>query len=116
MSVVQDAIKQLVLRKGAIASSNEDWVYGWYGDEDYEHATNRRKKICGGWVETPQSEIIEYTYDEFIDTFAGNHSRNVLAISHVACMCGKYKDVTVGVQGSTGDLLSELLTVKKEYK
>ena len=111
----QEAVKAVVLEKGEVCSEAEHWTYGWK-DWDREHYLDMRAGKCLRWSATVDSEVIEYSFSEFMDTFNGNEDKTVLALTHVFCDCGKYRDRTIGYEGSTADLLGELLLVRRETK
>lgn len=111
MSFKEDAIKFL-LAKGT-ATSEGGWVYGWQG---YNDPSDPGHSVGCHWVATPESEVIEYSFSEFTDTFHDPEHKVLLGLTHVDCQCRKLKDVTLGIEGGAMTLLHELLGIKKEYR
>ncbi len=111
MSFKEDA-KKFLLEKGTITTGG-GWVYGWQGCSE---PTDEGHSVGCHWVDTPESEIIEYSFSEFTDTFHDAENKVLLALTHVNCQCRKLKDVTLGIEGGAMTLLHELLGIKKEYR
>ena len=109
MSSFQEEVTKFLLEKGEVASGG-GWTYGW---RDYNW--DRREHKCP-WIATGDSEVIEYSFSEFTDTFSDNENKVLLALTHVNCTCGKYTDVTIGVEGGAVELLHSLLEIKTEYR
>lgn len=108
----KEEVKKFLLTKGT-ACVGGDWVYGWqsmYSTQDEGHWVG-----CI-WTPTDGSEVVEYAFSAFEDTEADNTSKTLLALTHVNCLCGKLKDVTLGVEGGVMELLHGLLGIKKEYR
>lgn len=108
----KEEVAAYLLTKGT-ATCGGDWVYGWqsmYSPRDEGHSVG-----CH-WVATDESEVVEYSFSEFQDTFSPNENKVLLALTHVDCQCRKLKDVTIGVEGGAMDLLHNLLGIKKEYR
>jgi hypothetical protein len=104
-----EEVRKFLLEKGE-ATGGGDWTYGW---RDYNR--DRREHKCP-WVTTEESKVIEYSYSEFTDTFSDNENKVLLALTHVNCTCGKYTDVTIGVEGGAVELLHSLLDIGREYR
>lgn len=111
MSFIEET-KAFLLRKGT-ATNEGGWVYGWQG---YHEPTDEGHSGGCHWVETPESEVVEYSFSEFTDTFSDNENKTLLALTHVNCMCRKLKDVTIGIEGGAMELLHELLGIRKDYR
>lgn len=115
------AAQELILRTGHPATqvqpTGSDWLYGWVDHEADEHFHG--PEACK-WEAGMETELVEYSYSEFGDTFGGNNDVHVMALTHAHCVCGRYKDCTVGRQATVSALLAELLgptplTVRREY-
>lgn len=111
----QEAVKSVVLKKGELCDEGEFWTYGWK-DWDRDHYLDMRSGKCSGWTAGTESEVVEYSFSEFVDTFNGNEDKTVLALTDVSCGCGQFRNRTIGYEGSTADLLGELLLVRRETK
>lgn len=111
MSFKDEATKLLLAR--GVATEEGDWTYGWRGF--YSPSDDGHSAGCH-WVSTDESEIVEYSFSEFEDTFSGNTNKVVLSLTHVNCQCRKLKDVTLGIEGGAIKILHELLGVKIEYR
>lgn len=114
------AARATVLKGGVPADTEKNWTYGWQVfDWDHNEKTLASDPTCM-WRETIETEMIEYTFSEFNGTFTDNTDKTVLALTHVVCSCGKYKDTTIAIEGSVGDLLKQLLEdeldIKREHK
>lgn len=112
MSDFKDEVKKFLLRKG-YACAEDNWVYswrGWYTPQDDGHSVG-----CH-WVATDASEVVEYSFSSFVDTFSENENKVLLALTHVNCQCRKLQDLTIGVEGGAMELLHDLLGIKKEYR
>jgi hypothetical protein len=116
----REAAIAAVLKRGyLVRQDSEGWYWGWQ-EWDHDHAQLQRDGGCQWVTSGGASTLKEYAFDEFDHTDADDslHS-TILAVTHVYCTCGLYKNREVAVQGSTGDLLGMLLDVgeiKKEYK
>jgi|SRR5215217_5364973 len=106
MSFKED-VTAFLLKNGTEASEG-DWVYGWT-------AWNDKHENCS-WFATDESEVVEYSFSSFTDTFSGNEDKTVLALTNVTCSCGKTKNTTIGLEGGAMELLHKLLGIKKEYR
>lgn len=111
MSFKEEVITYL-LAKGT-ATHEDDWTYGWHG-----HYSPRDEGHSVGcyWVPTDASEVVEYTFSEFVDTFSGSEHKVLLALTHVDCKCRKLKDVTIGIEDGAMAVLHDLLGIKKEWR
>jgi hypothetical protein len=111
VSFKEETIKFL-LKKG-VATNEGGWTYGWQG---YYSVHDEGHSAGCHWVATEDSEVVEYSFSEFTDTFHDNENKTLLALTHVNCQCRKLKDVTIGVEGGAMELLHGLLGIKKEYR
>lgn len=108
----KEEVTAYLLAKGQSCGEG-GWVYGWQGHwSPYDEGHS----VGCHWVETPESEVVEYAFSEFTDTDHDNQNKTLLALTHVNCQCRKLKDVTIGVEGGAMELLHDLLGIKKEYR
>lgn len=108
----KEEVTAFLLRKGQPCNEG-DWVYGWHG---FQEPSDDGHSVGCHWVETPESEVVEYSFSEFQDTFSPNENKTLLALTHVDCQCRKLKDVTIGVEGGAMELLHDLLGIKTKYR
>lgn len=106
----KEAAIAVILNKADLVSNDRDWTYGWRA-YDHDHTDAIRHSECK-WEATEDSEMVEYSFSEFNDTFSPNTDKTVLSLSHAKCTCGKYKDVTIGIEGTVGELLQQILQDK----
>jgi hypothetical protein len=108
----RQAVTDLLLAKGQPVDLETNWFWGFCGD--YEMNEHGQKCV---WLNTQQSEVKEIVFDEFDGTDRQSRQSTALVLTHVKCVCGKYTDISIGRQGSTGELLSELLgAIERTYK
>lgn len=101
----------VILRDGSIAQPGQDWTYYWKDHQAHEHMRGDCTLHAG-----PTSELIEYAFSEFMDTLNGNRDKQVLALTHCNCTCGLYSDVTVGIEGTIGEILGDVLGIRREFR
>lgn len=101
------------------------WVsnYGWKYDAAHLHVHPRRGAPEDGcaFVIPEGAELIETTYSEFMDTVAGNKDEIGInayggpadAPTTIQCVCGKYKGLTLRLEGSLGDIIQAVLPLQK---
>lgn len=112
MSFREDAIA-VVLSRGRVTNPDPDWTYSW---RDYRADEHFRGEDGCSLHASVDSELVEYLFSEFTDTFTGNRDRQVLAVTHCHCTCGLHEDVTVGVVGTIGELLGDVLGIRQEHR
>ena len=110
----QEEVKKLLLQKGTLAVDG-GWVWGWQDYKDDIRFGGSHEANCK-WIETQESRVTEIYFDEFDGTDHGNAQKTMLALTHVRCVCGIVKDGTIGIEGSTGDLLRQLLDLEIDRK
>lgn len=110
----QDAAKQVILQKGQLLKDGDNYYWGWH---DYENEIGgwrgKHKKGCH-YILNGKGRIIEKTFYEFAGTEADSSKETLLVLTDVDCYCGYIKGRRIGMQGSTGELLHELLGIEYE--
>lgn len=94
------AVIDLVLRTGLVMA-DEPSSFGWQDYDSFEHK----------FTAAPDSVIGEESILQFVDTLTGNEYEQVMTLSKCSCDCGRYRDVTIGRNGSVGSILREILDV-----
>jgi hypothetical protein len=113
METFKEAAAEFLLQRGQHANEG-GWVYGWQGH--FDPRRDEGHSVACHWVATEESEVVEYSYHEFTDTFHDAEEKVLLALTHVNCQCRKVKDVTIAIEGGAMTLLHDLLGIKKEYR
>ena len=115
MPSFQDAAKQAILKKGRLIREGDNYYWGWHDyDNDITSYQSKHEAGCHFILNGDGGKIIEKTFYEFAGTEADSSKETLLVLSDVDCYCGLIKGRRVGMQGSTGELLHELLGIEYE--
>lgn len=113
----KDEAKALLLKKGQLVhEEGKSYYWGWH---DYENDIggyyNHHQPGCR-WIDSENSRIVEKTYYEFDGTDNDASQETLLVLTDVDCYCGHVTGRRVGVQGTTGSLLQEILGIEVDYE
>ena len=114
----QDEAKALLLKKGQLVHPDtKSYYWGWHDYENDIGAFRDRHEPGCKWQQAgPDSKIIEKTFYEFAGTDNDSSQETLLVLTDVSCWCGHVKNARIGVQGTTGELLHEILGIEVEYE
>lgn len=109
----KDEAKAYLLKSGMLVyDPSESYYWGWHNyRDDLGGWVNKHKEDCH-WVGSDESRIIEKTFLEFGGTECDSSQTTLLLLTDVHCSCGVVKQGTIGVQGSTGEVLHEILGIE----
>src|SRR5690349_5593764 len=115
----KDEVKRVLLEKGHLMITEEkSYYWGWHDYEDdigMRYGKQVHKEGCR-WVGTEASRVIEKSHYEFAGTDCDSQQTTLLVLTDVDCSCGHVKGRRIAREGSTGELLRELLGIEVEFE
>lgn len=93
----------------AVKEARDDSYFFTYGWSDYR--ADRHVKDCQ-LSPTPDTEVFEMAFSEFVDTFSANDEESGFIITEVQCACGKLTHRVVRWEGGLEEAFQGILRGK----